>query len=199
MTFEHADGDQMALQHRTDLGHDRRHVDAALLQVAAARIEHRLKLLYEEGAVATLAEHRRHDAGQRHDPLEVVHVLRIDEYLERPALLVRGAGVEHNVVHGDVKGMLEQRRLDLVGHADKRFRTLQALVHFHHVDGLARLVIGAGRSGRGAFEGLVDDLEALDALGDLYGHCADSPAGRSDGPALIRLAVRFSTCRNSLL
>ena len=50
-----------------------------LLEVAAARIEDRLELLDQEGDVTPLAEHRRDDPGQRHDPLVVVQVLGIDE------------------------------------------------------------------------------------------------------------------------
>ena len=70
--LQHADGDQVALQHGADLGDDGRHVHAALLQVADARVEHRLELLDQEGAVAALAQHRGHDAGEGDDPLEVV-------------------------------------------------------------------------------------------------------------------------------
>ncbi|MNN47599.1 hypothetical protein D3C81_1620270 [compost metagenome] len=161
--MQHADGDQVALQHGADLGDDRRHVHAALLQVAAARVEHRLELLDQEGAVAALAQHRGHDAGEGDDPLEVVHVLRVDEDLEGPALLVGRAGVEHHVVDGHVQRVLEQRRLDLVGRADQHLRTLQRLVHLHH--GSRR---GSFRTG--LFLGHVDYLEALDFLSDLDGH-----------------------------
>jgi hypothetical protein len=45
---------------------------------------------------------------------------------------VLGAGVEHDVVDGDVEGVFEQRRLDLVGAADQHFRALEALVHLDH-------------------------------------------------------------------
>jgi len=40
--------------------------------------------------------------GERHDPLEVIEVLRVDEDLERPALLVLRAFVQHDVVDGHV-------------------------------------------------------------------------------------------------
>ena len=56
-----------------ELGDQRRHVHAAGLEVTAARVEHGLHFLDQEGHVAALAEHGGHDAGQRHDPLEVLH------------------------------------------------------------------------------------------------------------------------------
>ncbi|MCY1557753.1 hypothetical protein D9M68_946290 [compost metagenome] len=105
----------------------------------------------------------------------MIHVLRVDEDLERAALLVGRAGIEHYVVDGDVERVFEQRRFDLVGHADQGFRALQAFVHLHHVD-LASLV-GGGGGGR-ALKGLVDHFETLDALVDLDGHGAVSPVGR---------------------
>jgi hypothetical protein len=80
----------------------------------------------------------------------VVHVLRVDEDLERAAHFVFGALVQHDVVDRDVQRVLEQRRLDLVGRADQRVRTLDLLVHlddfgFHrNFDHVARI----GRDGR---------------------------------------------------
>ncbi len=53
----------MLFDDAADLGDDRGHVDATGLEVAAARVEHRLHFLGEEGHVAALAEHRRDDAG----------------------------------------------------------------------------------------------------------------------------------------
>jgi hypothetical protein len=166
---DHADHLHVLLDDAADLGDDRGHVHAAGLEVAAARVEHGLHFLDHEGDVAALAEHGGHDAGQRHDPLEVVHVLRVDEYLERAALFVRRAGVEHDVVEGDVQRMLEQRRLDLVGGADQGVRPLHALVHLDDFGagrhGLAR----NGRSRRGLVVG-TDDVVTLDFLVDLDRH-----------------------------
>jgi len=168
---DQADGLHVLLDHRADLGHDAGHVDAARLEVAAAGVEHRLHLFDQEGDVAALAEHGGDDAGERDDPLEVVHVLRVDEDLEGAALLVGRAGVEHDVVDGDVQRMLEQRRLDLVGGADQRLGTLQALVHLDDFR-LGRL-LGRGGSGYCGGRGLVlglDDVVALDLLFDLDRH-----------------------------
>jgi hypothetical protein len=106
---DQADVLHVLLDHRADLGDDAGHVDAAGLEVAAARVEHGFQLFHDEGDVAALAEHGGKDAGKRHDPLEVVHVLRVDEDLEGAAQFVRGACVEHDVVDGDVQRVLEQR------------------------------------------------------------------------------------------
>lgn len=166
---DEADVLHVLLDHRTDLGDDAGHVDAAGLEVAAARIEHGLHFFGQEGDVAALAEHGGDDAGERHDPLEVVHVLGVDEHLERAALLVRGALVEHDVVDGDVERVLEQRRLDLEGGADEGLGALHAFVHLDDFR-LGRL-FGLGRSGgrRGLVFGL-DDVVALDFLIDLERH-----------------------------
>ena len=162
----------MLLDHRADLGDDAGHVDAAGLEVAAAGVEHGLEFFDDEGDVATFAEHGGEDAGERDDPLEVVHVLRVDEDLEGAALLVLSSGVEHDVIDGDVEGVLEQRGLDLEGGADQRLGALQALVHlddFGHRR-LDRLRNGGGlRGGRGLVFGF-DDLVALDLLFDLDRH-----------------------------
>src|ERR1700747_2924109 len=97
-----ADRLQMFLDHLTDLvaelGDDRWHEFATWLPVTAARIEHRLQLIHEEGHISALPEDRGDDARERDDPLEVIEVLRVDEDLERAALLVFGALVQHDVV-----------------------------------------------------------------------------------------------------
>src|SRR5690606_22081631 len=147
---------------------------AAGLEVAALGVEHRLHLFHQEGDVAALAEHRGHDPGERDDPLEVLHRLGVDEDLERAAVLVLGAGVEHDVVDGHVHGVLHQRRLDLVGAADQDFRALDALVHLDDVVVVRfvgrRLLRGLGARG---FLRLVlggDDGVALDFLLNPDGH-----------------------------
>jgi hypothetical protein len=145
---DHADVFHVLLHHRADFGDDAGHVDAAGLEVAAAGVEHSFHLLHQEGDVAAFAEHGGHDAGERHDPLEVVHVFRVDEDLEGAALLVRRAGVEHDVVDGDVERVLEQRRLDLEGGADEGVGTLHAFVHLDHF-GHRRLFGGHGGRDRG--------------------------------------------------
>jgi len=123
------DHDQVLLDDFADLGDQRGHEMAARLPVAAARIEHRFQFLHQEGHVAALAEHRADDAGERHDPLEVVQVLGVDEDLERPALLVGRALVQEDVVDGDVHGVVGDRGLHLVGGTDEHVRPLQLLVH----------------------------------------------------------------------
>src|SRR5690606_30473399 len=109
IVLEKTDALEVHLHHVPDLRHQRGHELAALLEVAAAGIEHAVQLFHQERDVAALAEHRRDDARQRHDPLEVVHVLRVDEDLEGAPELVLGAGIEHDVVDGDVKGVLRER------------------------------------------------------------------------------------------
>lgn len=161
----------MLLDDGAQFGDDARHVDAAGLEVAAARVEHGFQLLDQEGHVAALAEYRAHDAREGHDPLEVVHVLGVDEDLERAAQLVFGAGVEHDVVDGDVQRVLEQRRLDLVGGADQRVGALDLLVHlddFGHRHGRRALRRLRGGDELGGFFGL-DDAVTLDLLADLHG------------------------------
>src|SRR5581483_10767991 len=167
---QQADHLQVLLDDVVELGHDRGHVHAAGLEVAAARIEHGFQFLDQEGDVAALAEHRGHDSRQRHDPLEVVHILRVDEDLEGTAQFEFGAGVEHDVVDSDVQRVLEQRRFDRVGGADQGVRTLHLLVHLDHFGhdrlgrvGLLRFRCGNGRVG-------LDDLVAGDLLVDFRGH-----------------------------
>ena len=76
---------EMVFDNGTQLGHQRRHVDTARLEVTATRIEHGLHFVNHEGDIAALAEHGRHDARQRHDPLEMIHGLGVDKDLERTA------------------------------------------------------------------------------------------------------------------
>jgi len=162
---DEADVLHVLFDHRADLGDDAGHVDAAGLEVAAAGVEHGLEFFHDEGDVAALAEHGGEDAGERDDPLEVVHVLRVDEDLEGAALFVLGAGVEHDVVDGDVEGVLEQRGFDLEGGADQRFGALQALVHlddFRH--GRLFGLLGSGLGGGFVFG--LDDLVAFDLFFD---------------------------------
>src|SRR6185437_13797333 len=123
------DGLQVPLDDVAQLRDDRWHEFATRLPVPAARVEHGLQLIHQERHVAALAEHRRNDPRQRDDPLEVIEVLRVDEDLEGPALLVFRALVQHDVVDGHVHRMIRDRRLDLVGRADEYLRTLDLLVH----------------------------------------------------------------------
>jgi hypothetical protein len=174
---DHADVLEVVFDHGADLGDDTGHVDAAGLEVAAARVEYGLQLFHQEGDVAALAEHGAHDARDGDHPLEVVHVLRVDEDLEGTARFVLAALVEHDVVDRHVQGVLEQRGFDLVGAADQHFRALDALVHLDDVGGLEfGQGRGGGRRGGGARcggGGLVFGLEdgvALDFLADLDGH-----------------------------
>src|SRR5690606_19121278 len=100
----------------------------------------------------------------------------VDEDLERAAVLVLVAGVEHDVVDGHVHGVLHQRGLDLVGAADQHFRALDALVHVDDVGLPGQLGLGLLARDGGAGDRLVlvlggDDGVTGDFLVDLDGHC----------------------------
>ena len=147
---QHADHLQVLLDDMAQLGDDGRHELTARLPIATARVEHGLELIDQEGDVATLAEHRRDDARQRDDPLEVIEVLGVDEDLERPALFVLGALVEHDVVDGHVHRVIRDRCFDLVGRADQHLGTLDLLVHADDLGGRAILAVrefGVGYGG----------------------------------------------------
>ena len=103
------DLDQVAFDHAADRRQQRGHI-AALHPLAAARVEHGLELLDHEGDVAAAAEHRRDHAGERHGPGVMLHVLGVDEDLERPA-----TAILHHVVDGDVDRVVAARPFDLVG------------------------------------------------------------------------------------
>src|SRR5699024_11942611 len=109
-----ADALEMVLDHGANIGHYGRHETAAGLEVATLGVKHRLQFLGQKGDIAALPERRRHHSCQGHNPLEVVHVLGVDEYLERPSLLVLGSGIEHNVVDGDIQSTVIPRGADLV-------------------------------------------------------------------------------------
>ncbi len=101
----------------------------------------------------------------------MIHVLRVDEDLEGAALLVRGAGVEHDVVDGHVKRMLEQRALDLVGRAQQHFWPLQALVHLDDFAPGGRRSVACPRLIAGRF----DDFITHDLLVDADRHVQNFP------------------------
>ena len=133
-----ADLDHVLLDDIANRGEQRGHV-FAFHPGAAARIEYRLHLLDDKGHIAAAAEHGADHAGQRHGPGEMLHVLRVDEDLERAA-----AAILDDVVQGDVEGVLAVRPADLVGLAGKRLGARQRL---RHVNDPARLV-GIGRAPR---------------------------------------------------
>src|SRR5882762_2262420 len=56
---DETDALQVLLDDIAELGDDRGHELSAGLPVTAARVEHRLQLIHQEGDVAALAEHRR--------------------------------------------------------------------------------------------------------------------------------------------
>src|SRR5487761_2443352 len=87
--LQQADRLQVTLDHIAEFGDRGGHVFAARLPVAAARIEHRLQFVDEEGRVAALAKDGGNDAGQRDDPLKMVEILRVYEDLEGSALFMR--------------------------------------------------------------------------------------------------------------
>ena len=137
----------MALDHVANFGDQRRHI-LALVPVAALWIKHRAQLLDQEGDIPPLAEYRRDDAGQRHDPLIVLQALGVDENLERTASFVNRALVENDVVDGDEQRVLGDmlRRLQLVGGAHQPLRAQHGFVHMHHVilrrEIFLRLILG---------------------------------------------------------
>ena len=121
------DVDQMALDHLADRGQQRGHV-APAHPLAAARIEHRLQLLDHEGDIAAAPEHGADHARQRHRPGVMLHVLRVDEDLERPP-----APVLLDVVDGDVEGVVEIGPAHLVGVAGQLAGTVERLGHVDDV------------------------------------------------------------------
>ena len=131
LLLEHADLGEVLFDHFADFRDQAGDVLAALLEVAPAGVEHAVQFLDQEGDVAALAEHGGHDARERDDPLEVLHVLGVDEDLERAAVLLRRAFVHHDVVDGDVERMLGDGRLDLVGVADELVGARQRFTHLH--------------------------------------------------------------------
>jgi hypothetical protein len=86
----------------------------------------------------------------------MVHVLRVDEDLEGPPDLVLGIGVQHDVVDGDIQGVVRERCLDLVGRAEQHLGPLDLLVHV--------LDIRARRGALGLDDAVLDDV-FLDGLG----------------------------------
>src|ERR1700722_4844447 len=111
---QEADLDHVPLDDVADRGEQRRHI-AALHPRAATRVEYRLHLLDDKGDVAAAAEHRADHPGQRDGPGVMLHVLRVDEYLERPA-----SPVLHHVVDRDLHRVVGFRPIDLVGLAGER-------------------------------------------------------------------------------
>ncbi len=87
---------------------------AALHPGAPARIEHRLQLLGDEGNVGAAPEHRRHHPGQPQRPGVMLHVLGVDEHLERTPL-----SVLLDIVDRDVDRVRAFRPFELVGRAVK--------------------------------------------------------------------------------
>src|SRR5579872_644362 len=118
---EEAYFDQVTLDHAADRRQQGGHI-ATFHPLPAARIEYRLQLLDHERDIATAAKHGRDHAGQRHGPGVVLHVLGIDEDLERPT-----AAVLDDVVDRDVDRMVTTRPFDLVGLARQIVRPVKRL------------------------------------------------------------------------
>ena len=163
-----------------ELGNDRRHELTTRLPIATARIEDSLEFVDQERHVTALAEDRRDDARQCDDPLIVIEILRIDENLERPALLELGAFVQDDVVDRHVHRMIGDRCLDLIRRADEHLRALQLLVHADDIGAIAATAFAAILGflrflfGTGLIDGIADDFFA-----DLD-HCS-IPLTRPDG------------------
>src|ERR1700685_1552122 len=131
--LQQADRLQVALDDIAQFRDGRGHEFAARLPIAALRIEYRLEFVDQKSRIAPLAEYRGNNPRQRHDPLEMVEVLRVDEDLEGASLFMRRAFVEYDVVDGDVHRVVGDRRLYLIGRADQDFGPLELLVHPYHV------------------------------------------------------------------
>ena len=129
LAAQEADRHEMPLDDVADGREQARHV-VPLHPPAAARIEHRLQLLDDEGHVAASAEHGADHARQRDRPSVVLEVFRVDEDLERAP-----APVAHDVVDGDVHGVVAVGPAQLVGCPFEHGIALQGL---GHVDDLAR-------------------------------------------------------------
>jgi hypothetical protein len=131
--LDHADVLQVRFDRVADFGDQRRHEHTAFLEIAAARVEHRFQFLDQEDGVAAFPEHRRNNPRQRQHPLEVLHVLRVDEDFVRTAFFMLGALVQDDVVDRDVQRVLGLRGFDLVGGADQDFRAFDVFVHAFEV------------------------------------------------------------------
>src|ERR1700690_4565697 len=86
--LQQADRLQVPLDDIAQFRDGRGHEFPARLPIAALRIEYRLELVDQECGIAALAEYRGNNPRQRHDPLEVIEILRIDENLEGPPLFI---------------------------------------------------------------------------------------------------------------
>ena len=108
----------------------------------AARIEHGLQFLDDEGHIAAAPENRADHPGQRHRPGVMLQILGVDENLERPA-----PPVLNQIVDGDIDRVIAVRPFQLVGIARQHLIAFERLRHIDHV-GLARPAIGALESGK---------------------------------------------------
>ncbi len=150
--LQQADRDQVFFDDIAELGDDRWHELAARLPITAARVEDSLEFIDEEGDVATFTEYRRYDPRQRHDPLVMIQILRVDKNLEWPPFLVLGALVEHDVVDRHVHRMIRDRGFHLVRGSDQHLGSLQLFMHandfrtipsaFAAILGPVRLLVG---------------------------------------------------------
>src|SRR5580698_10804129 len=122
--LEQADRLQVAFDDIAQFRDGRGHEFAARLPIAALRIEYGLEFVDQERRIAALAEYRGNNPRQRHDPLKMIEVLRVDEELEGPPLFMRRAFVQNDVVDGDVHRVIGDRRLYLIGRADQDFGAL---------------------------------------------------------------------------
>src|SRR6056297_3213084 len=126
-----SDGDHVLFDHPADGGEDRRDV-LALHPSPTARVEHRLEFLDHEGHVAAAPEHRRDHPRQGHGPGEMLHVLGVDEHLERPAM-----PADDDVVDRQVDRVFAVGPFQLVGRA---FQFRGSVQRFGHIDDLAAIL-----------------------------------------------------------
>ena len=179
--LQQADCGHVRFDGMADLGHQRGHKLAASFVVAALGIEHGLELFHQKGHIAAFAKHRRQHASQRDHPLVMVHVFRVDEHLVGPAHFVVCVRIQHDVVDGDVQGVVRHRRFDLVRRAEQHPGPLDALVHV--LNGGA-ILMRCRRFARRAVAAIVLRLyhaEILDFAFDFGRHAAVPLLCRSSG------------------
>ena len=95
---------------------------------AAARVEDGLQFLDHEADIAAAPEHRRDHPGQRHGPGEMLHVLGIDEDLERAPL-----PADDDIVDGDVDRVVGLRAISACRSGPPARPAGPAVRHIDHV------------------------------------------------------------------